>query len=145
MAILDADKEGFLRNTTTLIQTMGRAARHVDGHVIMYADKITRSMANAIKEPPRRRKAQEEFNIKNGITPTTIIKAVKRSDLPSSKKARISKWYSYDPSDKEELEHLTPIKQLDRLQKDMERAVKELKFERAMILREQILKIRKSL
>ena len=145
VAILDADKEGFLRNTTTLIQTMGRAARHVDGHVIMYADKITRSMANAIKETARRRKAQEEFNIKNGITPTTIIKAVKRSDLPSSKKARISKWYSYDPSDKEELEHLTPIKQLDRLQKDMERAVKELKFERAMILREQILKIRKSL
>ncbi|MBI2670028.1 MAG: excinuclease ABC subunit UvrB [Candidatus Yanofskybacteria bacterium] len=146
IAILDADKEGFLRNTTTLIQTMGRAARHVDGHVIMYADKVTRSMANAIKETERRRKIQEEFNLKHGITPTTIIKAVKRSDLPSAKKARISKWYSYDPTDKEtEIEHLTPTAQMERLQKEMERAVKELKFEKAMYLREQMLKLRKQL
>jgi len=146
VAILDADKEGFLRNATTLIQTMGRAARHLDGHVIMYANKLTRSMDNAIKETERRRKVQKEFNIKHNITPTSIIKAIKRSDLSSSKKTRISKWYSYDLSDKEkEIEHLTPNKQIDRLQKEMERAVKELKFERAMMLREQILKIRKSL
>ena len=146
VAILDADKEGFLRNATTLIQTMGRAARHIDGHVIMYADKTTRSMANAIKETERRRKVQEAFNLKHDITPTTIIKAVKRSDLSSGKKARISKWYSYDPADKDtEIEHLTPSAQMERLQKEMERAVKELKFERAMVLREQILKIRKNL
>jgi excinuclease ABC subunit B len=146
VAILDADKEGFLRNATTLIQTMGRAARHLDGHVIMYADKTTRSMTNAIKETERRRKVQKEFNQKHGITPTSIIKAVKRSDLPSAKKARISKWYSYDPSDKEtDIGRLTPTAQMERLQKEMERAVKELKFERAMILREQILKIRKTL
>ena len=103
-------------------------------------------MDNAIKETERRRKVQKEFNIKHNITPTSIIKAIKRSDLSSSKKTRISKWYSYDLSDKEkEIEHLTPNKQIDRLQKEMERAVKELKFERAMMLREQILKIRKSL
>ncbi|MBI2062909.1 MAG: excinuclease ABC subunit UvrB [Candidatus Yanofskybacteria bacterium] len=146
IAILDADKEGFLRNATTLIQTMGRAARHLDGHVIMYADKITRSMANAIKETERRRKVQEEYNRKHGVTPTSIQKAVKRSDLPSAKKARISKWYSYDLSDKEkEIEHLTPTMQVERLQKEMERAVKELKFEKAMYLREQMLKLRKQL
>ena len=146
VAILDADKEGFLRNATTLIQTMGRAARHIDGHVIMYADKITRSMTNAIQETERRRKVQEEFNIEHGITPTTIIKTLKRSDLSSGKKARISKWYSYDPSDRNnEVEHLTPNAQMERLQKEMERAVKELKFERAMVIREQILKLRKSL
>ena len=85
VAILDADKEGFLRNATTLIQTMGRAARHIDGHVIMYADKITRSMTNAIQETERRRKVQEEFNIEHGITPTTIINA-KASNLASCKK-----------------------------------------------------------
>ena len=146
IAILDADKEGFLRNATTLIQTMGRAARHLDGHVIMYADKVTRSMANAIKETERRRKIQEEYNRKHGITPATIIKAVKRSDLPSAKKTRISKWYSYDPADKEtDIEHLTPTAQMERLQKEMEHAVKELKFEKAMYLREQMLKIRKQL
>ncbi len=146
IAILDADKEGFLRNATTLIQTMGRAARHLDGHVIMYADKITRSMANAISETERRRKVQEEYNIKHGITPETIIKEIKRSDLHSGKNAKISKWYSYDPLDNGmEIEHLTPNMQLERLQKEMERAVKELKFEKAMYLREQMLKLRKQL
>ncbi|MEK7151594.1 MAG: excinuclease ABC subunit UvrB [Patescibacteria group bacterium] len=145
VAILDADKEGFLRNATTLIQTMGRAARHIDGRVIMYADKITRSMDNAIEETKRRRKVQEKFNIKNDITPTTILKTLKRSDLPSAQKARISKWYSYDPNDKEVAKHLTPAQQIDNLEKNMERAVKELKFEQAMVIREQILKLRKQL
>ncbi len=146
IAILDADKEGFLRNATTLIQTMGRAARHINGHAIMYADKITRSMTNAIKETERRRKVQEKYNFEHGITPATIIKEIKRSDLSSTKKARISKWYSYDPADKEtDIEHLAPTAQMERLQKEMERAVKELKFEKAMYLREQMLKIRQQL
>ena len=99
-----------------------------------------------LQETERRRKVQEEYNLKHGITPETIVKEVKRSDLPSAKKARISKWYSYDPADKEtEIEHLTPTMQMERLQKEMERAVKELKFEKAMYLREQMLKIRKQL
>ncbi len=146
IAILDADKEGFLRNATTLIQTMGRAARHLHGHVVMYADKLTRSMKNAISETERRRKIQEQYNIKHGITPETIIKEIKRSHLPSSKKSKISKWYSYDLSDKEkEIENLTPNEKINRLQKEMERAVKELKFEHALQLREQLLKLRKQI
>ena len=144
VAILDADKEGFLRNATTLIQTMGRAARHINGHVIMYADKITGSMENAIRETERRRKTQEEYNAKHGITPVSIQKAVKRSDLPSSKKAKISRWYSYDPMDsKEDLEKLPLARRIEILTKQMERAVKELRFEHALYLREQILKLKK--
>ncbi|MBI4160441.1 MAG: excinuclease ABC subunit UvrB [Candidatus Yanofskybacteria bacterium] len=142
--ILDADKEGFLRNATTLIQTMGRAARHASGHVIMYANKVTRSMANAIRETERRRKAQEEYNAERGITPTTIQKEIKKSDLHSGK-AKISKWYSYDPEDKEGLEKMPAAKRIEFLRKDMERAVKELKFEKAMYLREEMLKIKKLL
>lgn len=144
VAILDADKEGFLRNATTLIQTMGRAARHLDGHVIMYADKITGSMENAIRETERRRKIQEEYNARHRITPVSIQKAVKRSDLPTSKKAKISRWYSYDPIDnKEDLEKLPLARRIEILTKQMERAVKELRFEHALYLREQILKLKK--
>jgi len=87
IAILDADKEGFLRNTTTLIQTMGRAARHVNGHVIMYADKLTKSIDSSIKETLRRRKKQEKYNTDNKITPTTILKDIGDFDLPISKSA----------------------------------------------------------
>ncbi len=145
IAILDADKEGFLRNATTLIQTMGRAARHLNGHVIMYADKVTRSMANAIKETDRRRKIQEEHNTKHGITPESIIKEIRRSDLNSGKKAKISKWYSYDPADKEEFDKLPPSTQIKIITKEMARAAKELKYEHAMNLRDQILKLKKQL
>jgi excinuclease ABC subunit B len=143
IAILDADKEGFLRNATTLIQTMGRAARHLDGHVIMYADKITGSMENAIRETERRRKIQEEYNRRYGIIPASIQKAIKRSDLPSGK-AKISRWYSYDPIDnKEDLEKLPIARRIEIMTKQMERAVKELRFEYALYLREEVLKLRK--
>src|SRR3989338_1422715 len=84
IAILDADKEGFLRNATTLIQTMGRAARNVNGHILLYADKNTRSIKSSIQETTRRRKKQEEYNKKFGITPKSIQKAIGASDLPVS-------------------------------------------------------------
>lgn len=145
VAILDADKEGFLRNATTLIQTMGRAARHLDGKVIMYADKVTRSMKNAIDETGRRRKVQEAFNKKHHITPATIIKAIKRSDLGgSSKQEKISKWYSYDVDDKFDESKLTPTQKIEYLQKQMERLVHDLKFDEALVVREKILQIRKN-
>lgn len=148
VAILDADKEGFLRNATTLIQTMGRAARHINGHVIMYADKYTRSMDNAIKETERRRKIQEEFNIKHNITPETIIKEIKKNDLPSSKSSgnrltKISRWYSYDVENKENLEKMPLAVRIEYMTKNMQRAVKELQFEKALYLREEIQKLKK--
>ncbi len=146
VAILDADKEGFLRNATTLIQTMGRAARHIDGHVILFADKITRSMKNAIDETNRRRKVQEIYNKVQGITPTTISKEIKKSDLHNlQKKENISRWYSYDEDDKFDERSLTPTQRLDFLQRKMERAIKELQFEKAISIREEMLILRKSL
>ena len=145
VAILDADKEGFLRNMTTLIQTMGRAARHIQGHVIMYADKTTRSMANAIKETERRRKIQEEYNIKHKITPETIIKEIKKYDLPSSKnKTKIARWYSYEHMDKKDLEKMPLKMRFEYMNKEMHRAVKELQFERALMLREEIQRLKSS-
>ncbi len=87
VAILDADKEGYLRSETSLIQTMGRAARHVDGHVIMYADKITGSMQRAMDEVTRRRKIQQDYNKEHGITPAGIIKGIKETRLAGMKVA----------------------------------------------------------
>jgi len=146
IAILDADKEGFLRNATTLIQTMGRAARHLEGHVIMYADKVTRSMQNAITETDRRRKIQEKFNLDHNITPETIVKVVKKIDLIGKKPTtKIGRWYSYDVEDKADLENLPVAKRIEYLTKEMQRAVKELQFERALYLREEIQKIKKEL
>ncbi|MBC7581426.1 excinuclease ABC subunit UvrB [Aeromicrobium sp.] len=90
VAILDADKEGFLRSEQALIQTVGRAARHVEGHVIMYADKITKSMQKTLDETTRRRKIQEDYNTKHGITPTGIQKAIEdrmNNDLPEEAKS----------------------------------------------------------
>lgn len=138
IAIFDADKEGFLRNVTTLIQTMGRAARHINGHIILYADKITRSMKEAINETNRRRKIQEEYNKNNGITPQSIKKAIKDYDLPIKRKTEriyeetstLTAWYDVDEA-------------IKRLEKTMQKAVKQLDFETALIIREQILKLKK--
>ena len=142
VAILDADKEGFLRSETSLIQTIGRAARNVDGHVIMYADKMTDSMKRAIEETNRRRLIQQEYNETHGITPKTIKKAVR--DL-----IRISKEV---PSVKEELEkdiESMSIEQMNRLvkeyQKKMHKAAAELNFEAAAELRDAIVELKKQL
>lgn len=146
VAILDADKEGFLRNETTLIQTMGRAARHLNGHVIMYADKLTRSMQNAINETDRRRIIQEKYNVKHNITPETIIKEIKKIDLIGKKPmAKISRWYSYNVENKEDLEKLPVEKRIEYLNKQMQKAVKELQFEHALYLREEIQRMKKEL
>ena len=142
VAILDADKEGFLRSETSLIQTVGRAARNAEGRVIMYADVMTDSMRNAITETNRRRKIQQEYNEAHGITPTTIKKAVR--DLIAISKAanegstKLKK--DIESMDERELEKL--IKELN---KKMHRAAADLNFEEAAAIRDQITEIRKTI
>jgi excinuclease ABC subunit B len=140
VAILDADKEGFLRTETSLIQTIGRAARNSEGHVIMYADKVTVSMQNAISETERRRKIQEEYNEAHGITPQTIKKAVR--DLISISKAAES------TSDKLEKDYESmSIKELEKVKKEIEKnmhkAAAELNFEEAAALRDKMIEVNK--
>ena len=143
VAILDADKEGFLRSETSLIQTIGRAARNAEGHVIMYADVITDSMRRALDETNRRRKIQEEYNEAHGITPQTIKKAVR--DL-----IRISKEVKKEDTiyAEKDLESMTK-KELEKLaaqvQKKMKAAAAELNFEEAVVLRDQMIEIKKML
>lgn len=135
IAILDADKEGFLRSEQALIQTIGRAARHVEGHVIMYADQMTGSMKRAISETERRRKIQEEYNQAHGITPRTVKKSI--SDLVHSK--REEKGESTIDIAKIPAEELTRL--VRELEKKMDLAAKNLEFERAAELRDQIVSI----
>ncbi len=143
VAILDADKEGFLRSETSLIQTIGRAARNADGHVIMYADNFTESMKRAIDETERRRAIQEKYNKEHGITPQTIRKAVR--DLIS-----ISKKVEGEDTThlKKDAESMTPeelTKLIRELTKKMSAAAAELNFEEAAKLRDQILDLKKNL
>ena len=141
VAILDADKEGFLRSADALIQTIGRAARHVDGHVIMYADVITESMRRAIDETYRRRKIQMEYNKAHGITPVGIRKAIK--DITDRVKAVAEARASYSAGGD------IPKDELVRLIKDLEfqmkQAAKNLEFEKAALLRDQIIELRRAL
>jgi excinuclease ABC subunit B len=141
VAILDADKEGFLRSRDALVQTIGRAARHVDGHVIMYADRMTESMQYAISETYRRRKIQMEYNTEHGITPTGIRKAIR--DITERVKAVAEAHASYDVGGE------IPKDELVRLIKDLEGqmklASKNLEFEKAALLRDQIIELRKSI
>lgn len=142
VAILDADKEGFLRSETSLIQTVGRAARNSEGHVIMYADHITDSMRVAIEETNRRRTIQQQYNEEHGITPTTIKKSVR--DLIAISKAAIEdeKDFKKDPEsmDAKELEKLSK-----ELTKKMHQAAAELNFEEAAKLRDRMVQIKKML
>ncbi len=140
VAILDADKEGFLRSETSLIQTVGRAARNAEGHVVMYADSITDSMRRCIDETQRRRQVQQAYNEAHGITPQTIKKAVR--DLISISKdiAREEQKYDKDP----ESMSLDELKKLiDRVEKQMRKAAAELDFETAAILRDQMVDLKK--
>ena len=136
VAILDADKEGFLRTETSLIQTIGRAARNADGRVIMYADRISKAMDVAMKETDRRRKIQDDYNKANGITPASVKKSV-RSVIEATK--------VMEPS-MEEYKGKTPLeltkKELNdyikKLEKEMKQAAQDLQFERAAQLRDRI-------
>lgn len=142
VAILDADKEGFLRSETSLIQTIGRAARNSDGHVIMYADNITDSMRVAIDETNRRRSKQEAYNKEHGITPKTIQKSVRELISISKKVAKEEYRFEKDPESmsKKELEKL-----IGEIQKKMQAAAAELNFEAAAELRDKMIELKKNL
>lgn len=139
VAILDADKEGFLRSETSLIQTIGRAARNCDGHVIMYADNMTDSMSKAISETERRRGIQEEYNRENGITPTTIKKSVRELISISKKVAKEDTRFEKDPESMSKTE-LTAL--LEKTKDRMKKAAAELNFEEAAVLRDQMIEIK---
>ncbi len=143
VAILDADKEGFLRSRWSLIQTMGRAARHIDGHVIMYADKITKSMREAIDETMRRRKIQEDFNKEHGITPQGIRKAIR--DITERVKIAVvaekkGEYVVGTPASREDMARL-----VRDLETEMKQAAKALEFEKAALIRDRIVELRKEM
>jgi excinuclease ABC subunit B len=146
VAILDADKEGFLRDARSLIQTIGRAARNVNGTAIMYADKMTRSMKAAIEETGRRREVQREYNLKNNITPTTIVKSIEETmlstrvaDARENMPARMAKIAEPKTkyADEVNLEEWAKI-----LEQQMRDASAKLDYERAALLRDELLEIR---
>ena len=142
VAVLDADKEGFLRDERSLIQTMGRAARNVGGKVIMYADNITDSMRKAIDETNRRRAIQMEYNEKNGITPTTIAKAIRdliETDKLDTREGKTAKIKPETLALDELLSHIT------EMERDMKKAAKNLDFERAAELRDELASLKKFL
>jgi len=142
VAILDADKEGFLRGDTALIQTMGRAARHQAGHVIMYADTITGSMRRAIAETERRRRMQQAYNHEHGITPQTIEKTIRDDRLAGGQKVEATdgllRDLALDKLNTEELKHV-----VHDLEAQMELAAQNLEFERAAALRDQLAELNK--
>ena len=142
VAILDADKEGFLRSATSLIQTIGRAARNAEGHVIMYADTITDSMRMALDETSRRREIQQKYNEEHGITPQTIKKAVRELISISKAIAKEELRFEKDPESmsRKELEKL-----ISEIQKKMQKAAADLNFEAAAELRDKMLELKKSL
>ena len=142
VAILDADKEGFLRSETSLIQTIGRAARNAEGHVIMYADTVTDSMRTAMEETARRRALQEAYNQEHGITPRTIRKSVRATSLEMLIRSRTEEKLDKDPESmsREELEKL-----IRKVEKEMKAAAAELNFETAAELRDKMIDLKKNL
>jgi len=138
VAILDADKEGFLRADVSLIQTMGRAARHIEGHVIMYADKVTSSMSRAMAEIQRRRKIQEDYNLQYGITPQSIKKAIRDISERVKTVAEPQAQYASKPTSKEDV-----LRLIKDLETQMKAAARNLEFEKAALLRDRIYDLRK--
>jgi excinuclease ABC subunit B len=138
VAILDADKEGFLRSDRALIQTIGRAARHEAGRVIMYADRVTDSMQRAIDETNRRRAKQETYNAAHGIVPQTIVK-----QLDKLLKAREEETAVAEPTPRYQTDEI--LVQMDELELAMKTAATNLEFEKAARLRDQLLALRQSL
>lgn len=136
IAILDADKQGFLRSSTSLIQTIGRAARNANGKVIMYADQISEAMSFAIKETNRRRKIQSEYNLKHNIIPKTISKEIRELISNNDKSNSLKKRKQTEKKD-----NVT----IDQLEKEMQRAAKNLDFERAMEIRDAIFELKASM
>lgn len=152
VAILDADKEGFLRSETSLIQTIGRAARHVEGTVIMYADQITESMRRAIEETNRRRRIQEAYNRERGIEPRSIVKAVHDLTQRVAMAGHLAEpGPVYQTGGGETVPALTTLPRGERLrlikelEKQMQEAARRLEFEQAAVLRDQIIELRRSL
>ena len=133
VAILDADKEGFLRSETSLVQTIGRAARNVDGRVILYGDTLTESMAKAVSETNRRRALQEAYNREHGITPESVRNAI-RSVLEVTRKVEATAAETLTEEERDAL--------MRRIEEEMIGAAKELEFERAAALRDQLLQLR---
>ena len=143
VAILDADKEGFLRSETSLIQTIGRAARNSEGRVIMYADVMTDSMNKAITETNRRREIQMKYNEEHGITPQTIKKKV--YDIIQATKSVEEKRPKGLSKDLESMDIKELRKEAAKIEKDMKRAASDLQFERAAELRDKLIEIKKHL
>ena len=142
VAILDADKEGFLRSETSLIQTIGRAARNSEGHVLMYADNMTDSMRKAIDETERRRAIQEAYNKEHGITPTTIKKAVRDLIAVSKAVAETEMKLEKDP---ESMNRKELTKLIAKVEKQMRAAAADLNFEQAAELRDKMIELKKNL
>ena len=140
VAVLDADKEGFLRSTTSLVQTSGRASRNVEGRVILYADKITRSMREAMEETERRRRRQELFNEEHDITPATIVKRISNAFGEFFEKDYVD-LVDVDPALLMSEDAL--VRKLEELDKDMHEAADALDFERAATVRDRIQELKR--
>ena len=142
VAILDADKEGFLRSERSLIQTIGRAARNANGHVILYGDRITDSMQIAIDETARRRAIQEEYNEKHNITPQTIKKSIRDVIRATTAAEEVAEYKHEALSGKKKYTKQEKQKVIDSLEIEMKEAAKALDFERAAELRDVILELK---
>jgi excinuclease ABC subunit B len=142
VAIIDADKEGFLRSATSLIQTVGRAARNSEGHVIMYADTVTDSMKTCIDETNRRRSIQKAYNEEHGITPTTIKKAVRDVIRISSTDVHDE---MKDAKDAESMSRKEIVAEIEKLNKKIKKAAAELNFEDALIYRDRMFTLKQEL